>query len=367
MNVKALVLLLSQLLRHVENRGYGCREGAVTLVSSSSCHMWSWRPTVLGLTRTLGLELVPKDTWVDYFIPGVIKTDFGKVERTELPPMFRALSWTLRGLHCSSIPLSTRMFSERADKSRSLADKVAVITGSTKGIGFAIARHLAQNGAHVVICSRKQWNVDQAVTTLQKEGLSVTGTVCHVGKAEDRDRLVAKALEHHNGIDFLVCVAGVNPLVGSTLGASEQVWDKILGVNVKAPALLLSQLLPHMENRGGGSVVLVSSVAAYMPISKLGVYNTSKTALLGLCKSLAMELAPKGIRVNSIVPGLIKTDFIQMEKTLPYSLSDLNKVYGLQRLGEPEDCAGIVSFLCSSDASYITGENITVAGYSPKL
>uniref|UniRef100_A0A8D2HGM9 Uncharacterized protein n=1 Tax=Urocitellus parryii TaxID=9999 RepID=A0A8D2HGM9_UROPR len=150
--------------------------------------------------------------------------------------MFRALSWTFRGLHCSSIPLSTRMFSERADKSRSLADKVAVITGSTKGIGFAIARHLAQNGAHVVICSRKQWNVDQAVTTLQKEGLSVTGTVCHVGKAEDRDRLVAK----------------------------------------------------------------------------LGVYNTSKTALLGLCKSLAMELAPKGIRVNSIVPGLIKTDFIQM-------------------------------------------------------
>uniref|UniRef100_A0A8D2HI08 Dehydrogenase/reductase SDR family member 2, mitochondrial-like n=1 Tax=Urocitellus parryii TaxID=9999 RepID=A0A8D2HI08_UROPR len=141
--------------------------------------------------------------------------------------MFRALSWTFRGLHCSSIPLSTRMFSERADKSRSLADKVAVITGSTKGIGFAIARHLAQNGAHVVICSRKQWNVDQAVTTLQKEGLSVTGTVCHVGKAEDRDRLVAKALEHHKGIDFLVCVAGVNPLVGSTLGASEQVWDKV--------------------------------------------------------------------------------------------------------------------------------------------
>ncbi|XP_046321172.1 dehydrogenase/reductase SDR family member 2, mitochondrial-like [Marmota monax] len=366
-NVKALVLLLSQLLRHVENRGYGCREGAVTLVSSSSCHMWSWRPTVLGLTRTLELELVPKDTWVDYFIPGVIKTDFGKVERTELPPMFRALSWTLRGLHCSSIPLSTRMFSERADKSRSLADKVAVITGSTKGIGFAIARHLAQNGAHVVICSRKQWNVDQAVTTLQKEGLSVTGTVCHVGKAEDRDRLVAKALEHHKGIDFLVCVAGVNPLVGSTLGASEQVWDKILGVNVKAPALLLGQLLPHMENRGGGSVVLVSSVAAYMPISKLGVYNTSKTALLGLCKSLAVELAPKGIRVNSIVPGIIKTDFIQMEKTLSYTPSDLNKIYGLQRLGEPEDCAGIVSFLCSSDASYITGENITVAGYSPKL
>uniref|UniRef100_A0A8D2APL4 Dehydrogenase/reductase SDR family member 4 n=1 Tax=Sciurus vulgaris TaxID=55149 RepID=A0A8D2APL4_SCIVU len=249
--------------------------------------------------------------------------------------------------------LSVRMHSSGTAQKGILANHVAVVTGSTEGeIGFAIARRLAQNGAHVVICSRKQHNVDQAVATLQREGLSVTGTVCHVGKAEDREKLVATALEHSKGIDFLVCVAGVNPLVGSTLGSSEQVWDKILGVNVKAPALLLSQLLPHMENRGGGSVVLVSSVVAYVPIPKLGIYNTSKTALLGLCKSLAVELAPKGIRVNSIVPGIIKTDFL-------FSVSF--------RFGEPEDCAGIVSFLCSSDASYITGENITVAGYSPNL
>uniref|UniRef100_A0A8D2AMI4 Uncharacterized protein n=1 Tax=Sciurus vulgaris TaxID=55149 RepID=A0A8D2AMI4_SCIVU len=264
-----------------------------------------------------------------------------------LPSMFRAVSWTLRGLHCSSIPSSARMFSESTHKSRSLADKVAVIAGSTKGIGFAIARRLAQNGAHVVICSRKQHNVDQAVATLQREGLSVTGTVCHVGKAEDREKLVATALEHSKGIDFLVCVAGVNPLVGSTLGSSEQVWDKVrIGY-------------PFFPCR----------TASFLPfaLQKLGIYNTSKTALLGLCKSLAVELAPKGIRVNSIVPGIIKTDFVQMEKTLPYSLSDLNKFYGLQRFGEPEDCAGIVSFLCSSDASYITGENITVAGYSPNL
>ncbi|KAF5925737.1 hypothetical protein HPG69_002187 [Diceros bicornis minor] len=234
-------------------------------------------------------------------------------------------------------------------------------------IGSAIARRLAQDGAHVVVSSRKQQNVDRAVAALQGEGLSVTGTVCHVGKAEDRERLVATALENYGGIDFLVCVAGVNPLVGSTLGASEQVWDKILNVNVKAPALLLSQLLPYMEKSGGSSVVLVSSMVAYVPVPKLGVYNTSKTALLGLCKSLAVELASKGIRVNCLVPGIIKTDFIQVEKTLPYLLPDLNEIYGLQWFGEPEECVGIVSFLCSSDASYITGENIVVAGYSPKL
>uniref|UniRef100_A0A8D2KGX7 Dehydrogenase/reductase 2 n=1 Tax=Urocitellus parryii TaxID=9999 RepID=A0A8D2KGX7_UROPR len=146
-------------------------------------------------------------------------------------------------------------------------------------IGFSIARRLAQDGAHVIISSRKQQNVDQVVDILQREGLSVAGTVCHVGKAEDRERLVATALKHCGGVDFLVCTAGVNPLVGSTLGSSEQVWDKYSWESV-----------------------------------------TSFTHLLSPC-----------------------------------------------RVGKPEDCAGLVSFLCSPDASYITGENIVVAGFSTHL
>uniref|UniRef100_A0A5F5PR69 Dehydrogenase/reductase 2 n=1 Tax=Equus caballus TaxID=9796 RepID=A0A5F5PR69_HORSE len=214
------------------------------------------------------------------------------------------------------------------------------------GIGFAIARRLAQDGAHVVVSSRKQQNVDRAVAVLQGEGLSVTGTVCHVGKAKDRERLVATALEHCGGVDFLVCVAGVNPLVGSTLGASEQVWNKVsLRPRATAPAVQITFPPPNSS----------PFCLLPFPFQKLGVYNTSKTALLGLCKSLAVELAPKGIRVNCLVPGIIKTDFIQVLCSL------------LFRFGEPEECAGIVSFLCSSDASYITGENIVVAGYSPKL
>nr|XP_004661815.2 dehydrogenase/reductase SDR family member 2, mitochondrial-like [Jaculus jaculus] len=251
-----------------------------------------------------------------------------------------------------------------------LANKVAVVTGSTNGIGFAIARRLAQDGAHVVISSRKQQNVDSAVATLQGDGLCVSGTVCHVGKAEDRERLVATALEHCGGVDFLVCVAGVNPLVGSTIKSSEQIWDKILSVNVKAPALLLNQLLPHMEKRGQGSVVLVSSLAAYVPLPKLGAYNVSKTAVLGLTKTLAVELAPKNIRVNCLVPGIINTDFSKVVRTKG---SWWGRRYQSQpyfspcRVGQPEDCAGLVSFLCSPDASYITGENIVVAGLSPPL
>ncbi|XP_040824324.1 dehydrogenase/reductase SDR family member 2, mitochondrial-like [Ochotona curzoniae] len=281
--------------------------------------------------------------------------------------MLRAVSWAVRGFHCASVPLSARMYSQTVDNSHSLAGKVTVITESSKGTGLAVAWRLAQDGTHVVTSRWKQQNVDRAVTALREEGLSVIGTVCHVGKAEDRERLVGTALEPSGGIDILVCAAGVNPLVGSTLGASEQIWDKILNVNVKSLALLLSRLLPYMENQQGSSVVLVSSMVSYVPIPKLGVCNTSKTALLGLCKSLAIVLAPKGIGVNYLAPGIIKTNFVQMEKTLPFLLPDFNDLYRLQRFGEPEQCTGIVSFLCSSDASYIIGENVVVAIYSPKL
>ncbi|XP_047718057.1 dehydrogenase/reductase SDR family member 2, mitochondrial isoform X2 [Prionailurus viverrinus] len=266
-----------------------------------------------------------------------------------------------RGLFCSCAGLSVRMTSRGIGQKGILANRVAVVTGSTDGIGFAIARRLARDGAHVVVSSRKQQNVDWAVAALQGEGLSVVGTVCHVGKAEDRERLVATVVEHCGGLDFLVCSAGVNPLVGSTLGASEQVWDKILEVNVKAPALILSQLLPHMEKRGRGAVILVSSISAYVPHVELGPYNISKMALLGLTRTLSLELAPKGIRVNCLVPGIIKTDFSKSE------IIDMCSVLLLSRIGQPEDCAGLVSFLCSPDASYITGENIVVAGFSSRL
>uniref|UniRef100_A0A8C3X2J9 Dehydrogenase/reductase 2 n=1 Tax=Catagonus wagneri TaxID=51154 RepID=A0A8C3X2J9_9CETA len=224
----------------------------------------------------------------------------------------------------------------------------------TPQIGFAIARRLAQDGAHVVISSRKQENVEQAVATLRGEGLRVTGTVCHMGKAEDRDRLVATVLESCGGVDILVCAPAVNPLVGGVLKSSEQVWDKILTVNVKSPALLLSQLLPYMENRGSGLHSLVPSSSLFICFS---------LSLLGLTKTLAVELAPKNIRVNCLVPGYIKTDFSQV------TFSDIWKqcMECRGRKGKPEDCAGLVSFLCSSDASYINGMNIVVAGFSPSM
>uniref|UniRef100_A0A8C0RWK6 Dehydrogenase/reductase 4 n=2 Tax=Canis lupus familiaris TaxID=9615 RepID=A0A8C0RWK6_CANLF len=226
---------------------------------------------------------------------------------------------------------SVRKASSGMARQDPLANKVALVTASTDGIGFAIARRLARDGAHVVVSSRKQHNVDRAVAALQGEGLSVTGTVCHVGKAEDRERLVAT----------------------------------ILDINVKATALMTKAVVPEMEKRGGGSVVIVASIGAYLPFPGLGPYNVSKTALLGLTKNLARELDQRNIRVNCLAPGLIKTSFskvLWMDKAREESIK---KVMQIRRMGKPDDCAGIVSFLCSEDASYITGETVVVGGGTP--
>uniref|UniRef100_A0A452G3L3 Dehydrogenase/reductase SDR family member 4 n=1 Tax=Capra hircus TaxID=9925 RepID=A0A452G3L3_CAPHI len=198
---------------------------------------------------------------------------------------------------CARSWKSVRMASCGMARRNPLENKVALVTASTDGIGFAIARRLAQDGAHVVVSSRKQQNVDRAVAALQGEGLSVSGTVCHVGKAEDRERLVATAVKLHGGVDILVSNAAVNPFFGSLMDVTEEVWDKVLDINVKAAALLTKAVVPEMAKRGGGSIVIVSSIGAYSP---LGPYNVSKTALLGLTKNLAIELAEWNVRVNCL-------------------------------------------------------------------
>ncbi|KAM6180468.1 dehydrogenase/reductase SDR family member 4 isoform 2-T2 [Erethizon dorsatum] len=232
---------------------------------------------------------------------------------------------------CAQAWRSVRMASSGVTRQKPLANKVALVTASTDGIGFAISRRLAQDGAHVVISSRKQQNVDRAVATLKGEGLSVTGTICHVGKAEDRKQLVAMVLD----------------------------------INVKATALMTKEVVPEMEKRGGGSVVIVSSIGAFSPFPGLGPYNVSKTALLGLTKNLALELAPKNIRVNCLAPGLIKTNFSHMLWMDKAREDNIKESMRIRRLGKPEECAGIVSFMCSEDASYITGETVVVGGGTP--
>ncbi|KAJ6653071.1 hypothetical protein lerEdw1_010157 [Lerista edwardsae] len=292
----------------------------------------------------------------------------GRVQRRRerRASMLRALAASTRPASCA-LRTSPRMNSTGSGARGTLADKVALVTASTEGIGFAIARRLAQDGAHVVLSSRKQANVDRAVAELRGQSLSVSGLVCHVGKAEDRQRLIDAALERHGGIDILVSNAAVNPFFWQHPGCHRGCLGKgegleILDINVKASALLVNLVVPHMRKRGGGSIVLVASIAAYSPFPGLGPYNVSKTALIGLGQNLAPELAPDNIRVNCLAPGLIRTKFSSALWEDKGSADNLMEAMRIRRLGEPSDCSGIVSFLCSPDADYITGETVVVAG-----
>ncbi|XP_032898971.1 dehydrogenase/reductase SDR family member 4-like [Amblyraja radiata] len=243
-----------------------------------------------------------------------------------------------------------------------LSGKAAVLTASTRGIGLAAARRLARHGARVLVSSRRQDHVDEAVSGLRAEGLEAWGIPCHVGRGPDREALVAEAVRLFGGVDILVSNAGVNPHAGGILDCPESAWDKLWEVNVKAAALLVGLVAPHMEKRGGGSIVLVSSVAGYRPSFPIGAYGVSKTALLGLTKALAGELAPLRIRVNCLAPGFIKTNFSSVLWEEDGLRRELEKGVAMGRLGEAEECAGVVAFLCSPDAAYITGETVGVNG-----
>lgn len=251
---------------------------------------------------------------------------------------------------------------QRSMSNSSLAGKVAIVTASTDGIGLATAQALGKKGAHVVVSSRRQANVDRAVALLQSQDIQVTGTTCNVGIGEDREKLVELTLQKYGGIDILVSNAAVNPFFGNTLDSTEEVWDKILSINVKAAFLLTKLVVPHMEKRGGGNVVFVSSIAGYQPMAGLGPYSVSKTALLGLTRVLAPELAATNIRVNCVAPGIIKTRFSSALWQNEDIMEEFNRQLSIKRAGDPSEIGGVVAFLCSEEASYITGETITVTG-----
>ncbi|XP_059211244.1 dehydrogenase/reductase SDR family member 4-like [Centropristis striata] len=251
---------------------------------------------------------------------------------------------------------------QRSMSQSSLAGKVAIVTASTDGIGLAAAQALGKRGAHVVVSSRQQANVDKAVALLQGQSITVTGTTCNVDKGEDREKLVQMTLDQCGGIDILVSNAAVNPFFGNTMDSTEEVWDEVLSVNVKAAVLMTQLVVPHMEKRGGGNVIFVSSVVGYQPMQGLAPYSVSKTALLGLTRALAPELAPSNIRVNCVAPGVIRTRFSSGLWENEDLMDEFKKKLCIKRIGEPEEIGGVIAFLCSDEASYITGETIAPTG-----
>ncbi|GAA0171760.1 dehydrogenase [Lithospermum erythrorhizon] len=237
--------------------------------------------------------------------------------------------------------------------------KVVIITASTQGIGFGIAQRLGQEGASIVISSRKQKNVDEAVEKLKSKGIEVSGLVCHVSNKEQRKSLIEKTIQKYGTIDVIVSNAAANPSVDPILEMKEPVLDKLWDINVKASILLLQDAAPYMKS--GSSVVIISSIAGYQPSPALSMYSVTKTALFGLTKALAAEMAPD-TRVNCVAPGFVSTHFASFLTDNDDIRKGLKAKTMLNRLGTTEDMAAATAFLASDDASYITGETVVVAG-----
>ncbi|KAL2524098.1 Short-chain dehydrogenase/reductase SDRA [Abeliophyllum distichum] len=240
--------------------------------------------------------------------------------------------------------------------------KVAIVTASTQGIGFGIAERLGLEGASVVISSRRQKNVDAAVEKLKARGIEAFGLVCHVSNTQQRKNLIEQTLQKYGKIDVIVSNAAANPSVDTILETKEPVLDKLWEINVKASILLLQEAGPHLKK--GSSVVLISSITAYQPPAALAMYGVTKTALLGLTKALAAEMAPN-TRVNCVAPGFVPTHFAAFLTTDESMKRGLEEKTLLNRLGTTEDMAAAAAYLASDDASYITGETLVVAGGMP--
>lgn len=242
-----------------------------------------------------------------------------------------------------------------------LTGKVAIVTGSSKGIGESIARGLAEFGAHVVISSRNQETVDQIAESYKKDGLSAIGIACNVGKPEELDILVTKTMEAFGRIDIIVNNAAINPYYGPVEGSDDGVFQKIMNVNVAAALELCKRVLPQLKETRG-SIINISSVEGLIPGSGLGLYSVSKAAITMLTGNMAKEWGRYGIRANTVCPGLVKTKFSQALWTNDKTLSDYEKHVPLRRMAQADELAGVVCFLASDASSYVTGSVIAVDG-----
>ena len=246
----------------------------------------------------------------------------------------------------------------------SLAGKVAVITGSSRGIGKAIAERMAEHGARVVISSRKPApcaEVAAAINAQHGAGRAIA-IPANISSKHDLMNLVGETTRQFGQIDILVCNAASNPYYGPMAGIEDDQFRKILENNVIANHWLINFVAPQMLARKDGSIIIVSSIGGLRGSPVIGAYNVSKAADFQLARNLAVEYGPSNVRVNCIAPGLIKTDFARALWEDPEALKQRTALTPLRRIGEPDEIAGAAIFLASKAGSFVTGQAIVVDG-----
>jgi len=243
----------------------------------------------------------------------------------------------------------------------SLKGKVALVSGASRGIGEASALAFADAGADVVVASRKLPDLEQVAEKVKAKGVRSLALAAHVAKIEDSKNLVDTVMKEFGRIDILFNNAGTNPYYGPLLDAEERAWDTTFNVNLKGPFFLAQMVARVMKKQGGGCMINTASVGG-LRASYLAIYDVTKAAYIMLTKSMAKEWGQWGIRVNAIAPGVIRTRLAEALWKEPATGKAAAEGAALLRLGEPDDVAGVVLFLASDLAKYMTGETVVVDG-----
>lgn len=243
-----------------------------------------------------------------------------------------------------------------------LTGRVAVITGSSRGIGRSIALRMAEHGARVVVSSRKAEACEKVAGEIKAAGGDALVVPCNVSDKAQLQTLVDTTIKHWGKIDILVCNAAVNPFFGSAKDIPDDAFDKIMAVNIKSNHWLCNMVAPDMAKRKDGAIVIISSVGGLIGSNLLGAYAISKAADMQLARNLAVEWGPDNIRANCIAPGLIRTDFARALWENPDIARKATHGYALKRVGEPDEIAGAAVFLASRAGSFMTGQTMVIDG-----
>jgi NAD(P)-dependent dehydrogenase (short-subunit alcohol dehydrogenase family) len=243
-----------------------------------------------------------------------------------------------------------------------LAGKVALVTGSSRGIGRSIAEAMAAFGAKVVVSSRKAQACEEVRDAIVAKGGQAIVVPCNIGSKEELARLVEETKKAYGAIDVLVCNAAVNPHFGPSQDIPDGVFDKVMASNIRSNHWLCQMTIPSMAERGGGSVIIVSSISGLKGSERLGAYGISKAADMQMARNLAVEWGPRNVRVNCIAPGLVRTDFARALWEDPAIYEKTVRSYPLRRIGEPHEIAGAAVFLASAAGSFTTGQTVVVDG-----